>query len=93
MYLDTCQTDSRVVVYALDENGNRMHCHHGVIAVDVQGELELIGPRFLSFMGGAAAFWVKTVASGKDGQGSIHITCERTDISDEHLEIACVLPA
>lgn len=65
--------ETRVVVYALDENGNRLYCHHGVASIEVQGDLELIGPQYLSFMGGAVAFWVKTKATGKAGTGTITV--------------------
>lgn len=65
--------ETRVVVYAVDENGNRLYCHQGVLSVEVTGDLELIGPQHLPFMGGVAAFWVKTKATGKAGNGKIRV--------------------
>lgn len=38
-----------------------------------EGDLELIGPEHIPFMGGAAAFWVKTKATGKSGTGTVHV--------------------
>lgn len=65
--------ETRIVVYAEDENGNRMHCHQGVLSIMTEGDLELIGPEHIPFMGGAAAFWVKTKATGKSGTGTVHV--------------------
>ena len=80
--------ETRIVVYAVDENGNRLHCHQGVVSIEVTGELELIGPHILPFMGGAAVFWVKTTASNKNGTGRILVHSERCEIKDETVEIA-----
>lgn len=45
----------------------------GYCLISVEGDLELIGPEHIPFMGGAAAFWVKTKATGKSGTGTVHV--------------------
>lgn len=84
--------ETRIVVYFLDENGNRLYYHQDVMSVDVSGEIELIGPRLLPVMGGAAAFWVKTKASFTEGIAQIRLHSERKELEDRVVEIRTILP-
>ena len=89
--LDNDKVDeTRIVVYAEDENGNRMHCHQGVLSILVEGDLELIGPEHIPFMGGAAAFWVKTKATGKTGAGRVQV-CGQAPLRDFKESVTILL--
>ncbi len=89
--LDNDRVDeTRIVVYAEDENGNRMHCHQGVLSILVEGDLELIGPEHIPFMGGAAAFWVKTKATGKTGEGRVQV-CGQAPLRDFKESVTILL--
>lgn len=92
---DTCLyndrvDETRIVVYFTDENGNRLYYHQDVVSVEVSGDIELIGPKLLPAMGGAAAFWVKTKATFKEGTAMIRIHSERKELKDEIIRMALI---
>ncbi len=62
---------TRIELKAVDENGNLLTYNHDAIEVQIEGPLEVIGPKQFSLIGGSRAFWVKTV--GKSGKGHIII--------------------
>jgi beta-galactosidase len=56
---DTYQT-TRIVVKHVNENNNLMTYSQEVIHIDIDGPLELIGPKSLPLTGGSTGFFVKT---------------------------------
>jgi beta-galactosidase len=79
--------ETRIVVYFVDENGNRLYFHQDVISLQASGEIEIIGPKLVPAMGGAAAFWVKTKASQSAGNAQIWIHSERKELDDVIVKI------
>lgn len=53
--------ETRFVCRCLDQQANLLVYQQGVIQVQIQGPLEIIGPNALPLAGGTAAFWVRTV--------------------------------
>ncbi|HBI52550.1 MAG TPA: beta-galactosidase, partial [Ruminococcaceae bacterium] len=76
---DTLKEDAtydvtRVELLALDQNGNRVPFANNVINVKVDGPAKVIGPDNFALIGGARAFWVRTV--GKKGDIKLTISGE-----------------
>lgn len=65
---------TRVELVALDQNGNRVPFANNVINVKVDGPAKVIGPDSFALIGGARAFWVRTV--GKKGEITLTISGE-----------------
>lgn len=62
---------SRVVVKAVDQNGNRLPYCSEAIVLEPDGAVDVIGPRAVSLIGGDVAFWVRT--NGQRGSGKVVI--------------------
>ena len=65
---------TRIVLKAVDQNGNRMPFANNGITVRTTGPIEVIGPGTFSLLGGDRAFWIKT--TGKSGKGIVKISAE-----------------
>lgn len=63
-------------IHAIDEYGEILPYYHGVLSIQVEGELALIGPSHISMQGGTCGTYVKTI--GKSGTGSVTIYGEGT---------------
>lgn len=57
---------------ALDENGNLLACASNPLALKTDGNIDLIGPRFISLQGGMGGTYVRT--NGKKGFGKLLIS-------------------
>ena len=57
---------------ALDENGNLLSCANNPIALKTDGNIDLIGPRFITLQGGMGGTYVRT--NGKKGYGKLLIS-------------------
>lgn len=79
--------ETRMVVYFVDENGNRLYGHQDVICVETSGDIELIGPSLLPAMGGAAAFWIRTKATMCEETASVHIHSQRKELEDQTVTV------
>lgn len=62
---------SRVVIKAVDQNGNRLPYCSEALNIKASGAVEIIGPKTISLIGGDVAFWVRT--NGKKGAGKVRI--------------------
>lgn len=51
---------TRIVVSALDQNGNVMPFVQECVEVKISGEMEIMGPSRFPLIGGTSAFWVRT---------------------------------
>ncbi len=71
----------RVAVIAEDTNGNRLPFANHVVNVSVEGPLQVIGPSEFALIGGARAFWLKTV--GESGTAKVTVTGQ--DLGTETL--------
>ena len=65
---------TRVELQALDQNGNRVPFADNAVTVTVEGPAKIIGPGNFALVGGARAFWVRTL--GKKGKITLTITGE-----------------
>lgn len=82
--------ETRIVCTFMDENGNRLLYHNNVVEVKTEGEIELIGPSYISVMGGTAAFWVKTKATGTRGNAKVVLKTNRKELGTKTIEIILV---
>ncbi len=85
-----CVDETRVVGTFVDENKNRLYFHKGVVMVETQGDIELIGPCLLPALGGTVAFWVKTRATAKKGKAAIILKTNRKEIDAKTIAIDLV---
>lgn len=65
---------TRISLIATDQNENRLYYANNNIKVEINGPAEIIGPSEFALLGGARAFWVRTI--GESGDITINITGE-----------------
>lgn len=65
---------TRVVIKAVDEEGNILPYITGSIHVECDGDIKVIGPNNISLIGGSIAFWVKTLGEFKESDAKIKIS-------------------
>ncbi|MFT3983994.1 MAG: glycoside hydrolase family 2 TIM barrel-domain containing protein [Lachnospiraceae bacterium] len=82
--------ETRIVCTFVDENKNRLYFHKGVVMVETQGEIKLIGPNLIPTMGGTAAFWIKTRANGVKEKARIILKTGRDEIETKIIEIELI---
>lgn len=70
---------TRICLQMTDANDQPLHYANHVIAVQVDGPLEIIGPQMFALIGGQRAFWLKTI--GKTGQANVSIRCDELGFS------------
>lgn len=63
---------TRVVLKAVDQNGNRLPFCSEPVTLTASGAVEIIGPRSVSLIGGDVAFWVRTCS--REGVGKVTVT-------------------
>ena len=76
---------TRVELLALDQNGNRLAFADHAVKVTVEGPARVIGPDCFPLVGGARAFWVRTV--GRTGKVKLHINADALGCEDVELEV------
>ena len=81
--VDTCRFECSF----LDNLGHPCLFYNGIINVETTGDIEVIGPKTISVVGGRIAFWVKSKANGKQGKATITIKALETKIKDQKFEI------
>ncbi|MDE2791546.1 MAG: glycoside hydrolase family 2 protein [Paracoccaceae bacterium] len=75
----------RVAVRTLDQVGNLLTGFSDPLSVTLDGPATLIGPQHLTFRGGVAAFWLRSVP-GQGGQVTVRIETSRFDPAEIRLE-------
>lgn len=65
---------TRVVIKAVDIEGNILPYVTGSIHVECDGDISIIGPNNISLIGGSIAFWVKTLGEFKSSDAKIKIS-------------------
>lgn len=65
---------TRVVVKVVDQVGNVLPFSTGCINVETEGDIDVIGPKCISLIGGSIGFWIKTLGTFKDNTAKIKIT-------------------
>ena len=71
----------------MDQLGHVCTFYNGVIEVETEGDIEIIGPRFLAPTGGQIAFWVKSVPTGKDSTAKVRVKAPALKYPDQEFEI------
>jgi beta-galactosidase len=79
---DTYQT-TRIVVRHVNENNNLMTYSQEVIHIDIDGPLELIGPKSLPLTGGSTGFFVKT----KQAKGTATIKISPNNLNTQEIVV------
>ena len=62
---------TRIVLKALDNEGNLMPFYPGVVQVETDNQLSVMGPKEFALIGGCIAFWVRT--TGEAGESKISV--------------------
>jgi len=65
---------TRVVIKAIDQQGNILPYINGSIHITLQGDIEVIGPKHISLIGGSIAFWIKTLGDYTKESAKIKIS-------------------
>jgi beta-galactosidase len=81
---DTYQT-TRIVVKHVNENNNLMNYSQEVIHIDIDGPLELIGPKSLPLTGGSTGFYVKT--KQEKGMATIKVSTNNIETNEIKIEV------
>ena len=82
--VDTC----RFEVTFEDQYGNPCGFINTPLHFEADGDLEIIGPSYVAPVGGHIAFWVKSVPTGRESTGKVHITALETGLPEQVMEIA-----
>ncbi|MCM1261123.1 MAG: glycoside hydrolase family 2 protein [Butyrivibrio sp.] len=61
----------------LDENGNQMYFYNEPVQLEMQGSIEIIGPKVTSLQGGMGGTYIKTI--GTAGEALVTIRTTQTD--------------
>lgn len=69
-----------VRIEAVDENGNRLYYCNAPVELAAEGEIELIGPKVVSLIGGAAGTYVKTIGNAGSGKLTIKALGKTTTV-------------
>ena len=81
--VDTARFEVRFV----DPLGHVCTFYNGVIEIETEGDIEVIGPRFLAPTGGQIAFWVKSVPNRKDSTARVRVKAPALSYPDQVFEI------
>lgn len=65
---------TRIVVKAVDQEENILPFVSGCINIKTEGDIEIIGPKCITLIGGSIAFWIKTLGEVKNNVAKIEIT-------------------
>lgn len=85
-----CVDATRIVCRVKDSAHTTLVYYHGVIQVQTQGNIQVIGPAVIPIHGGYAAFWVKTrpeAFAGETEAASVTITLPGTAVETKVIPI------
>lgn len=78
---------ARFEVSFVDQIGHVCTFYNGVLQIETQGDIELIGPKFLAPAGGRIAFWVKSVPTGKDSTATVTVKAPALPYPDQVFQL------
>jgi len=78
---------ARFEVSFVDQIGHPCTFYNGVLQIETEGSIEVIGPKFLAPTGGRIAFWVKSVPDGKDSTAKVTVKAPALPYEDQVFEI------
>lgn len=82
---DITYDTTRIIVKLQDQNGNDIVYANDVIEVEIDGPIQVIGPKSLALIGGSIGFWIKT--DGESGTGKIKVISERFGQLEKSIEV------
>jgi beta-galactosidase len=74
-----------VACEVIDQNDQKLVYFQSAISISVSGQAKLIGPSLISFIGGSAVFYVRTI--GKSGSASIIIESPGFEKAQRNISI------
>ncbi len=90
---DTYDT-TRIAIRAVSQVGANAQYSNETIKVDITGPIEIIGDSTFSLIGGARAFWIKSI--GKSGEATVTITSnigsETIDFNVQKIDVVNPIP-
>lgn len=76
---------ARIVLRALDQNGNLLNYASDAVSIKTEGPVEVIGPKTIALIGGARAVWIRT--GGRSGKGIVRVVSERFGTQEVNFEV------
>ena len=70
-----------------DQCGNKLPFYNGIIQVQTEGDIEVIGPEIVAIVGGAISVWIKTVPTGKEGCGTVTFRALNTNLPEQKFTL------
>lgn len=68
---------TRIVVKAVDQFGNILPYINEIISIDTTGDIEIIGPKMISLIGGSIGFWIRGKVEAKKGNCTVNINSSK----------------
>ena len=78
---------ARFEVSFVDQLGHPCIFYNGVLQIETEGDIELIGPHYLAPVGGRIAFWVKSVPNGKSGTAHVCVRAPALPFPEQVLTL------
>lgn len=78
---------TRFEVSFVDQLGHPCTFYNGVLQLETEGDIEVIGPKFLAPTGGRIAFWVKSHPTAKDSTARVIVKTPALPYEDQVLEL------
>ena len=89
--LSTAQLDTtRFELSFVDQLGHPCRFYNGVFQIEAEGDIEVIGPKYLAPAGGRIAFWVRTKPTMKDGTAYVTVKTPALPYKDQTFRINLV---
>lgn len=71
----------------VDQLGHPCIFYNGVFEIETEGDIEVIGPKFIAPAGGRIAVWVKSVPTGRNSTAKVHIKTPALPYDEQIFEI------
>ena len=81
----TVADTTRFVCRYVDQLGNLLPFYNGIVEVETEGDIKLVGPSTIATIGGAIAFWVRTLPTGKEGWGVVRVRAVNTTLPQQEF--------
>ena len=78
---------SLIRIKIADQNDNQLYFFNQPVSFEVDGPFEIIGPKFVSPLGGATGVYIKSI--GEDGDGKLTISSEGLEPVEISLSVEC----
>lgn len=78
---------ARFEVSFVDQLGHPCIFYNGVLQVETEGDIELIGPDYLAPVGGRIAFWIRSVPNGKNGAALVRVKAPALPFPDQEFTV------